>query len=113
MTDSAYSMALAAQLQQDEYDADEQARHRQHNNQRHRDVQSTRNTNDSATPREHENARPNPAASAQAPDTQRSTGGRRPEDLSPKVLHGLGAKTAKKEKDKSSDKKSKKDCIIC
>lgn len=106
-------MALAVQLQQDEYDADEQARHRQHNNQRRRDVQSTHNTNDSATPREQRNARSDPAAHLQGPDSERSTGGRRPEDLSPKVLHGLGAKTAKKGKDKSSDKKSKKDCIIC
>lgn len=111
-------MALAAQLQQDEYDADEQARHRQTSNSHNRrdNVQFAPSTSDSSATRSNNNNNSQDSASYQdQAQSRRSTGGTRPEDLDPKVLHGLGARSAKKqkEKEKSGDKKNKKDCIIC
>lgn len=105
-------MALAAQLQQDEYDAEDQARIRRtphHQNETH-------HTNPAHTHRDEDGTRRRQESSNQSDQSQstRTRAGKRPEDLDPRVLSGLGARTSKKQKEKEADgKKSKKDCIIC
>jgi hypothetical protein len=88
-------MALAAQMQQDEYDAEDEDRRTRSNG----NTQSINRQN----------------AVSQQPPT--APAGTRPEDVDPRVLSGLGAKATKKSKDREKvegdKKKSKKDCIIC
>lgn len=108
-------MALAAQLQQDEYDAEDHARQQDDriNGQRQNAQVPAANANHSVH-NERQDTSALSSASANREHSDRSTAGRRPEDLDPKVLSGLGAKAQKKPKEKVSDDKKKKkpDCII-
>lgn len=116
------SMALAAQLQQDEYDAEDHARqqyNQQNNNNNNR--QSIQvpvpNINDSSRSGRRDVSSSSSSAGHRE-QIQGSPGGRRTEDLHPKLLSGLGAKAPKKSKEKvgstdDDDKKKKKPgCII-
>lgn len=109
-------MALAAQLQQDEYDAEDQAlQRRTQNNNRYGSQNAYSHTQ---APRSDEQAtvatQQQSSGGLGQSDSPSGPGGTRPENINPKVLAGLGARTPKKQKEKSSEgKKSKKDCIIC
>ena len=105
-------MALAAQLQQDEYDTEDQTRQTRttrNNNNDNSNTNARRSVQFAGLPTQYTSNQ-----SDQSNSRRRSIGGKRPEELDPKVLSSLGAQTSKKQNAKSSqDKKGKKGCVIC
>lgn len=110
------SLALAAQLQQDEYDDDDRARQHQtrSSGSRHQQgIQASSNTDGSVSVEQrHYLAQPGPVSSGQS-NAPNGRGETRPEELVTEPLAGRETSGFKKPKDKPSEgKKSKKGCII-
>lgn len=106
------SMALAAQLQQDEYDAEDRPRQNRpagNNNNDNSNANVRRSVQFAGLPTQYTSNQ-----SDQSNSGRRPSAGKRPEELDPRVLSSLGAQSTKKPKEKSSeDKKGKKGCVIC